>query len=609
MLKRVIGNARSLRDDAWYHPHTLRMIKSIAITLGAVGLVAAIVLVARPSYEGRRAGFADENYLQSTDCRSCHEDHFASWARTHHSRMTQDAKPGSVQGDFEKNNRFDYLGVKAKMDRRNDEFLMTFTYPDGRSQSLKVDRTVGSRRIEQYLTRQENQYTRLPLAYDLVNKRWMSLNGSFFHPDSDNYFQHLTQWDSNCVFCHNVKAQPHLDFRTKAFKTEVSELGIACGACHGESAEHAQEALSPLTRTLWHLDRERSREIVNPLKLSAERSMMICGHCHGQRVPEPMDRIQTILTSGDPFDAGDDLTKFYRPVSNETQVGHVSFANRFWQDGSPRLTAYEYQGILRSKCFINGEPGKQINCLTCHTMHSGDPAGQLTAENRTDKPCLSCHPKYKESAALKDHTKHKEDSSGSRCYNCHMPRVVYGVMSFHPTHDITVPDPQSTVSQSVPNACNQCHLDKSANWSIAESKRLWPERYGASQTTADNQFDKPEGVRSLFAGDALTRALAADALAGNGPRVADLDWATPFLIEAQEDDYPIVRFFAAQGLLKQPWLALRPDYLASRDQRATVIQQLREMCLNKYHGPCVEAESLRKELRAKRRDVDLEVGE
>jgi hypothetical protein len=523
--------------------------------------------------------------------------------------MTQDAKPSTVQGDFEKNNNFDYLGVKARMERKADRFSMTFYLPDGRSQSVNIDRTVGSRRIEQYLTRQDNQYTRLPIAYDLVNKRWMSLNGSFFHPDNDNYFQHLTQWDSNCVFCHNVKAQPHIDFRTKVYKTEVSELGIACGACHGEGATHAQAALSPLTRTIWHLDRNRSKEIVNPTKLTAERSMMICGHCHGQRVPEPMGRIQTILTSGDPFNAGDDLAKLYRPVTNTTQLGNVSFANRFWQNGSPRLTAYEYQGVLRSKCFIKGEAGKQINCLTCHTMHEGDPAGQLTTENRTDKPCLTCHPKYSAAAELAAHTKHKQDSSGSRCYNCHMPKVVYGVMSFHPTHDITVPDPQLTVSQAVPNACNQCHLDKSANWSIVEAKRLWPGRFANGQTSADTQFDKPEGPRALFAGDALTRALAADALSGNGPQPPDLNWATPFLIEALEDNYPIVRFFAVQGLSRQPWITVKPDYLASRDERSAVVQRLRELCLGNLRSRCFEADLWSQELRKKRRDVDLEVGE
>jgi hypothetical protein len=82
------------------------LIKSIAITLGAFLVVAVIVLEARPRYEGLRAGFVDANYLKSGDCRSCHADHFASWARTFHSRMTQDARPQSVQGDFEHQNTY-----------------------------------------------------------------------------------------------------------------------------------------------------------------------------------------------------------------------------------------------------------------------------------------------------------------------------------------------------------------------------------------------------------------------------------------------------------------------------------------------------------------------
>jgi hypothetical protein len=167
------------------------LIKPLAITLGAFLLVGAIVLAARPAYEGTRAGFADENYLKSRDCSSCHANHYASWARTYHSRMTQEATAANVQGDFTHNNSFQYLSVKARMEKRADGFFMILNLPDGSTQTAKIDRIVGSRRIEQYLTQQPNQYTRLPLAYDLVNQRWMSLNGSFFYPDSDNYFQHV----------------------------------------------------------------------------------------------------------------------------------------------------------------------------------------------------------------------------------------------------------------------------------------------------------------------------------------------------------------------------------------------------------------------------------
>ncbi len=525
--------------------------------------------------------------------------------------MTQEAKPASVQGDFEHNNNYEYLGVKAHMEKRGSHFFMNFSFPDGQSQTASIDRTVGSRRIEQYLTKQNGQYTRLPIAYDLVNRRWMSLNGSFFYPDSDNYFQHTAQWDANCVFCHNVKAQPHIDFKTKQFDTEVTELGIACGACHGPAAGHADAALSPLTRTLWHLDKSRSKQVVNPLKLPAERSMMICGHCHGQRLPEPLDRIQSILTKGDPFNAGDDLSAFYRPITRDSHVGQVSFANRFWSNGSPRLTAYEYQGVLRSKCFTKGEPGKQINCLTCHTMHGGEPKGQITVENRSDAPCLSCHSKFSATMELTAHTKHAADSSGSRCYNCHMPRVVYGIMAFHPTHEITVPDPQLTATGGVPNACNQCHMEKSVNWSIAESKRLWPVRFATAQTSTDGQFDLPEGPRALFAGDALSRSLAADLLGGGGAMKPDPLWASPFLVEAFNDKYPIVRFFVANGLTRPgvSWLTQKPDYLGTLAAREVMTQQWRETMKICRADVRDQAAAMSAKLSARRTDVDVEVGE
>lgn len=585
--------------------------QALALTIIAFAAVAFVVLAARPSYVGVRAGRADEDYLKSTDCRACHAEHFASWARTFHSRMTQEARPQTVQGDFERDNTFEYLGVRAQMEKRGEQFFITFNFPDGRVQKVTVDRTVGSRRIEQYLTRQQGQYTRLPIAYDLVNRRWMSLNGSFFYPDNDNYFQHLTQWNSNCVFCHNVKAQPGINFQTKQFQTEVSELGIACGACHGASAAHAEAALSPLTRALWHRAPLADKQIVNPRKLTPERALMVCGHCHGQRVPEPTERIQTILTSGDPYDAGEDLSRFYRPVTRETHIGEFSFATRFWANGSPRLTAYEYQGILRSKCFVAGRGPERLSCLNCHTMHGGDPQGQITAENRTDKPCIECHQQYADKAALGAHTRHAPDSSGSRCYNCHMPRVVYGIMTFHPTHDITVPDPQLTAAQGVPNACNQCHLDKSVNWSIAEAQRMWPARFAQAQLSTDAQFDLAEGPRALFAGDALTRSLAADAMSGGGPFKPDPLWAAPFLVEAFADKYPIVRFFAARGLNAPgvPWREARPDYLATPEARAALLARWREIIVPCYAGARADAPQLAARLRALRVDVDLEVGE
>jgi predicted CXXCH cytochrome family protein len=577
--------------------------KSLVITIFVLFAVAAAVYGLRSSYTGTRQGKADENYIESENCLACHTDHYASWRRTHHGRMTQNISPQTVQGDFEKNNIFEYAGVKAKMERRGNEFFMSFQYPDGKVETNKIERTVGSRRIEQYVTKRSGQYFRLPVAYDLMQRRWMSLNGSFFYPDGGDFNQHTAQWDTNCVFCHNVKAQPNFDFQTRTAKTEVAELGIACGACHGPGAIHADLASSPLTRMQWQADESIDRKINNPQKLDTDRSMMICGHCHGQRVPNPTDRIRDIMAKGDPFDAGENLAEMYTPIDHGTKIGNVSFANRFWADGSPRLTAYEYQGILNSPCFLKGQPGNRINCNSCHTMHGGDVKGQITDELRTNVACTQCHTELRDDSMLAKHTKHQVNTDGSNCYSCHMPEVVYGIQTIHKTHQIADPQPHLTASRGLPNACNQCHLDKSVNWAIQKTRELWPEKYSTTTASKDAQFDRPEGERALFAGDALTRALTADALS----RRADKNWAAPLLIEAfMNDNYPIVRYFAANGLDSFGWNIGKPDYLGP--------DAVRSQQIGLWGGriDLDRREELKKaaaELRSLRRDVDIEVGE
>lgn len=586
----------------------LLFIKSAVLTLFVAFFVAITVLAMRPDYVGTRAGKADENYIESENCTACHKTQFESWQATYHSKMTQDASDTAVVGDFVNDNVYEYLGVKTTMTRRGDDYFMTFAHPSGRVETNKIERTVGSRRIQQYVTKQNSNYVRLPIAWDIENKRWMSLNGSFFYADGENFNQHTAKWDLNCVFCHNVKAQPNFNFQTATAKTEVAELGIACGACHGAAAEHAETAGSPANRLNWHLDESADRKIVQPRKLAetdSDRAMMICGHCHGQRVPEPESRIREILQKGDPFDAGEDLGATYKAVHADTTIGKMSFESRFWADGSPRLTAYEYQGITGSECFTNGEKGNRINCMTCHTMHEGDPKGQLKPEMRTNQACTQCHTELNEAPALQQHTKHSANSEAASCYSCHMPQVVYGIMTFHPTHDISVPRPELTAEKGVPNACNQCHVDQSVNWAIDATKNLWADskRFADSQKSQDAQFDQPEAARMLFAGDALTRALAANTLAKRG----DAESSAPLLAEAfARENYPIVRFFAAQGLVATHWNLAKPDYLATNENRQTQISSWFERIES---GKREEVRRLAEQLRRLRKDIDLEVGE
>jgi hypothetical protein len=89
----------------------------------------------------------------------------------------------------------------------------------------------------------------------------------------------------------------------------------------------------------------------------------------------------------------------------------------------------------------------------------------------------------------------------------------------------------------------------------------------------------------------------------------DSNWAAPFLVEALADNYPIVRFFAANGLSKEPWVVVKPDYLANRSQQEQLLSELRRLAESKFGEASRAAGLMSEELRKKRQDVDLEVGE
>jgi hypothetical protein len=232
-------------------------------------------------------------------------------------------------------------------------------------------------------------------------------------------------------------------------------------------------------------------------------------------------------------------------------------------------------------------------------MHGGDPRGQLTADKRTNAACTQCHEQFTKPSQLVAHTRHLANSSGSLCYNCHMPRIVYGVMSAHPTHEITVPRPNDTVRFEKPNACNQCHVDWSVNRAVAEMKHLWPKTFSES-VGGDARFDEPEGRRALFAGDAVGRALTAAAM------MPASDLTAPWLLEAMQDRYPIVRYFAANDLAARNPALPKPDYLAPAAACAATLESWYPLW---PPDRLREARAVRERLSAGRKEVDVEVGE
>ncbi len=493
-------------------------------------------------------------YVGSAACTACHPQHRDSWHRTFHRRMTQEASPQAVLGDFV-NGSLTYGGVIAQMRLDHDQRpLITFTANGGAQRwQARVERTVGSHRIQQYLARQDDVYVRLPVAWDVENGRWIHMNGAFLTPDPEldpthatisraDYDRHVTRWNDNCVFCHNVAPNPGLTANGR-FQTRTAELGVACEACHGPGDEHVRINRDPLRRYALHLSLMADPTVANPARMSGARSGEVCGRCHGQRKASDIDRV---LEHGDTFVPGAALSAHSTPLWRDTTLNGEAnvFAPRFWNDGTPRLTAYEYQGLLQSPCAKNGA----MTCESCHAMHDSDPDQQLRRDLDHDNDlCTQCHTTLSAAEVASQHSRHATGSPGNQCRACHMPKVVYGLIAARISHRIETPAPADNTQNERPDACTLCHVDRSRAWAIDALTRWRDDR---APTTPIDPSMRAEVATRLFGGDPIERAIAAAAL-GRDDAPARREERLGWLLDAlAEDRYPAVRHIARRSLLQ-----------------------------------------------------------
>jgi predicted CXXCH cytochrome family protein len=526
-----------------------------------------VTLALQLGHDPRRAEAArtlharDKDYVGASTCRDCHLDRFASWRRTYHSTMTQLPTRTSVLGRFD-GNTVTLFGASATPVEREGRFYFQLpAYAGQGPREAEVALLVGSRRYQQYFERTEDAegitYRRLPLLWHVGERRWMHLNGIFLEPDSDNWAAHRSVWNANCIFCHNTGVVPGLtpqEDGSKRLDSHVADLGIACESCHGPGREHARSKASLASRYRAQLGlTPPANDIVDPLRLGQAESAALCGQCHSQRVPDPLEKLWTYLDTGPTFRPGGVLAGHVKPVDRDTPSGDPhqpnAFRERFWNDGTARLTAYEYLGLTQSPCFKD----TRFTCGSCHTMHGGDVAGQLEPEMRGDRACTQCHGAIAQN--LTAHTHHRPESSGSRCLDCHMPRMVYGILTIHRSHRVESPDVQRDVEAGRPNACTACHLTRTAGWAAAKMREWWGPRYADPRSRPNGApLDIAEALGSLHAGDPVQRAVYFSALSRGVEARADPGAGGALLAHALVglgDGYPAIRTLARQAALAQ----------------------------------------------------------
>ncbi|MCH7781380.1 MAG: hypothetical protein IH848_11095, partial [Acidobacteria bacterium] len=244
----------------WVAGSVGRNVKAARVGACVVALLLFGVLVAprKAPLEERGADWRPEikpvsGYTGSSACASCHPGEHATWKASYHRTMTQLATPESVIPPFD-GRTLAWGPRKTVLERRGDEYwvqLYDYARPDPiEGEWRRIVMTTGSHTVQHYWaqTGHARIIERMPVAYYIPQERWIPLEAAFIQPPDS--FIPLGGWNDNCLACHSTNPRPHVE----ELNTQVSELGIACEACHGPGAEHVDRyRAAPLARYTRYL--------------------------------------------------------------------------------------------------------------------------------------------------------------------------------------------------------------------------------------------------------------------------------------------------------------------------------------------------------------------
>jgi predicted CXXCH cytochrome family protein len=457
----------------------------------------------------------------------------------------QPANPRSVLGNFN-HATFSNLAVTSTFFRRGAKFMVRTDGPDGRLHDYAIQYAFGVYPLQQYLIAMPGgRLQALGIAWDSRSRQAGGQRWFFLYPDrkirtSDPlHWTGIDQtWNYMCADCHSTNVRKNYDEQKRSYSTTFAEIDVSCESCHGPASDHVAwtqkrenskdlAANKGLTVTLG--DRKGFAWTIDPATGNARRSaprtseseIMVCARCHARR-----GQIHEDYVHGQPV--GDD----YRVALLDSDL--------YFPDGQIREEVYEYGSFVQSRMFHEG-----VTCSDCHEPHG------LALRAEGNPVCLQCHAANKYDSPR--HHFHKLGAAGSRCVECHMPTRTCMVIDARRDHSIRIPRPDLTLRLGTPNACNQCHADKSAQWA-SDSLQKWyshtPEgfqHYAETFHAAAENAPGAERALGELAADteqpAIARATAVSRLAGYAPSATE-----PAVRGAAIDQSALMRRAAAAAL-------------------------------------------------------------
>ncbi len=408
-----------------------------------LGILMCTSIFAKSADNTERHSIKSSSFINSQTCTQCHQKEHKQWLGSHHEQAMQQASDKTVLGDFN-HSTFDYQGERTTFYKKNGRYFINTPSPDGKMHDYTVKYTFGVTPLQQYLIELPGgRLQAFTIAWDQQKKKWFHL-----HPhekitanDPLHWSKLFYSWNSNCAECHSTNLQKNYNPKTKTYHTTWSEINVGCQACHGPGKQHLEWAKAKHAGKFTTI---KNKGFINQTKKTKPHNKLnMCASCHSRRHAVSANDIP-----GEPF------FDHFMPALLRNDLYHP--------DGQIKDEVFVYGSFLQSKMYRAG-----VSCVDCHNPHS------LKLKHTGNAICTQCHNKAstKHFSDLNQknydsptHSHHKAGSPGAQCVNCHMPEKAYMQIDFRRDHSFRIPRPDLTEKIGTPNACNQCHTDKSAAW-------------------------------------------------------------------------------------------------------------------------------------------------
>jgi len=362
-------------------------------------------------------------FVGASKCIECHKDKHRAWSHSRHPKMIQDPhkNPKTMVADFSK------LPADANFALKDAVY------------------TVGGKFKQRFMIRKDingtEDYILGNYQWNVETQKWQGFKPwKYWYKNAYPHDNQQLPTSRACDGCH---------FTGFMSKEKRVDKGISCESCHGPASNHIKDPKSEVYKA----------SLSDPI-----RQNEVCLQCHMRNRDKRLDDMNMSQIYGDardyPFgyEAGASLSKYKKVapfvLGKETK--------EFYANGMGKKNRTQGNEFVHSMKAKHG-----ITCINCHNPHTLEPTAEKNSGNNL---CMKCHsfnsligPHQKD---LESHTKHKANSKGSLCVECHMPKVGKHTGKSPltvRTHMFNFVTPNETIAYGMPketNACFACHQDR-----------------------------------------------------------------------------------------------------------------------------------------------------